>query len=121
MDSVVDTLQGRKGMCALVREYAAYLRDAQSTNSGTPSQSADEDVSPLAFNAVMAPVATGRRGKAQSQRSLLDITLSTDISEYHLARQGVRGLRWVRCWRWSLLLLSLAVGSQTSSATSGRR
>jgi hypothetical protein len=85
MKSVVDTLQGQKGTCALVSEYATYLRDAQSTNSGTLRQSADEDVSPLAFNAVMAPVATGRRGKDQSQRSLLDTTLSTDASEYHLA------------------------------------
>jgi hypothetical protein len=85
MDSVVDTLQGQKGMCALVREYAAYLRDAQSTNSGTLIQSEDEDVSPLAFNALVAPVATGRRGKDQSQRSLVDVTLSTDISECHLA------------------------------------
>jgi hypothetical protein len=61
MDSVVDTLQGQKGMCAIVGEYDTYLRDAQSTNSGTLSQSADEDVSPLAFNAVMASTSKTRR------------------------------------------------------------
>jgi hypothetical protein len=84
MESVVDTLQGQKGMCALVREYATYLRDAQSTDSGTPSQSADEDVSARAFNAVVPPIATGRRGKDQSQRSMTDVTLYTDIADYHL-------------------------------------
>jgi hypothetical protein len=83
MKSIVDTLQGKKGMCALVREYASCLCDAQPTDSATLNQCARE-VSPPAFKAMVAPVASGSRGKDQSHR-LLDVTPCTDISEYHLA------------------------------------